>query len=132
MSRHKKSRRPGSTGDVDLVVVRNRSESDIEGRLRKKIKKRKGLKSGNRHSEAAEVKQKSSAQKLDPRLGSKKKIPLIVEDKKKATKQERRQAAEKELEMLENDPQLNVLLDRIESGEKLGSGLQSYVDKKLD
>ncbi len=34
--------------------------------------------------------------------------------------------------MLENDAQLNVLLDRIESGENLGAGLQKYVDEKLD
>ncbi len=37
-----------------------------------------------------------------------------------------------ELEKLEQDPQLNVLLDRIENGEKLGAGLQNYVDEKLD
>jgi ribosome assembly protein YihI (activator of Der GTPase) len=34
--------------------------------------------------------------------------------------------------MLENDAQLNVLLDRIDNGEKLGAGLQKYVDEKLD
>ena len=34
--------------------------------------------------------------------------------------------------MLENDAQLNVLLDRIDNGEKLGAGLQKYVDQKLD
>ncbi len=48
------------------------------------------------------------------------------------TKQERRLSAEQELEMLENDAQLNVLLDRIEAGENLGTGLQKYVDEKLD
>ena len=132
MSRNKKSRKPGSTGDVDLIVTRNRSQSDVEGRLRKKMKKRKGLKTGSRHSEAAEVARKGTGQVKDPRLGSKKKIPLVVEEKKKPTKQERRLSAEKELEMLENDAQLNVLLDRLENGEKLGAGLQNYVDQKLD
>lgn len=48
------------------------------------------------------------------------------------TKQERRLSAVQELEMLENDAQLNVLLDRIEAGENLGTGLQKYVDEKLD
>lgn len=132
MSRQKKSRKPGSMGDVDLIITRNRTESDVEGRLRKKLKKRKGLKTGQRHSEAAEKQHKSNAVKKDPRIGSKKKIPLIVEGKKKTSKQERRQSAAQELEMLENDAQLNVLLDRIENGEKLGAGLQSYVDEKLD
>ena len=132
MSRNKKSRKPGSTGDVDLIVTRNRSQSDVEGRLRKKMKKRKGLKTGSRHSEAAEAARKGTGQVKDPRLGSKKKIPLVVEAKKKPSKQERQLSAEKELEMLENDAQLNVLLDRLDNGEKLGAGLQNYVDQKLD
>ncbi|CAH0542042.1 Der GTPase-activating protein YihI [Vibrio marisflavi] len=131
MSRNKKSRKPGSTGDVDLIVTRNRTESDVEGRLRKKLKKRKGLKTGNRNSEASEAQFASGKQKRDPRLGSKKKIPLVV-DTKKPTKQEKKLSAEKELEMLENDAQLTVLLNRIEQGEKLGSGLQNYVDERLD
>lgn len=132
MSRNKKSRKPGSTGDMDLIVVRNRNESDVEGRLRKKLKKRKGQKTGSRHSMANEQRSGAKAEKRDPRIGSKKKIPLVVEAKKKPSKQERRLSAEQELAMLENDGQLNVLLDRIENGENLGAGLQRYVDEKLD
>lgn len=132
MSRSKKSRKPGAAGAPDIIVTRNRTESDVEGRLRKRAKKRKGLKTGNRNSDANEQKQRAAAQNRDPRLGSKKKIPLIVEPAKKMTKQERRLSAEQELEMLENDAQLNVLLDRIEAGENLGTGLQKYVDEKLD
>ncbi|EGQ7841235.1 Der GTPase-activating protein YihI [Vibrio alginolyticus] len=132
MSRSKKSRKPGAAGAPEFVVTRNRTESDVEGRLRKRAKKRKGLKTGNRNSEANEQKKQAAAQNRDPRLGSKKKIPLIVEPAKKMTKQERRLSAEQELEMLENDAQLNVLLDRIEAGENLGTGLQKFVDEKLD
>ncbi|BFN32806.1 Der GTPase-activating protein YihI [Vibrio harveyi] len=132
MSRKKKSRKPGASGAPEFVVTRNRTESDVEGRLRKRAKKRKGLKTGSRNSDAEEQKKQAAAQKRDPRLGSKKKIPLIVEPAKKQTKQERRLSAEQELEMLENDAQLNVLLDRIEVGENLGTGLQKYVDEKLD
>lgn len=128
MSRSKKAR---SGGNGDVVVVRNRSQSDVEGRLRKKDKKRKGLKTGNRHSDAQSEQQHSAGQKRDPRLGSKKKIPLIVAAAKKPTKVERRINAEKELEVLENDAQLNVLLDRLDNGDKLGVGLQKYVDEKL-
>lgn len=51
---------------------------------------------------------------------------------KKLNKQERKLAAEQELAMLEKDAQLNVLLDRLDNGEKLGIGLQKYVDEKLD
>lgn len=129
MSRMKKAR---SAGSSEVIVVRQRSEADKLGRQLKKQKKHKGLKSGSRHSkEDASV--VSLGQKAkDPRIGSKKKIPLIVDAPKKMAKQERRLSAEQELEMLENDAQLNVLLERLEQGENLGAGLQQYVDQKLD
>lgn len=132
MSRSKKSRKPGAMGAPEEMVTRNRSTSDVEGRERKRLKKRKGLKSGSRHSEGNDQNNRGASQKRDPRLGSKKKIPLIVEPVKKQTKSERRVSAAQELEMLENDAQLNTLLDRIESGENLGAGLQKLVDEKLD
>lgn len=129
MSRSKKSR---SGGNGDLIIVRSRSQADVEGRLRKREKKRKGLKTGNRNSEAKEQQKRQASQARDPRLGSQKKIPLIVEAPKKLSKTQRRQAAEQELAMLENDAQLNVLLDRLDNGDNLGAGLQAYVDEKLD
>jgi ribosome assembly protein YihI (activator of Der GTPase) len=128
MSRSKKSR---SGGNTDTVVVRNRTQSDVEGRLRKKDKKRKGLKTGNRNADGNEPSANSVGKGRDPRLGSKKKIPLVVENKTKPTKAQRQLSAEQELEMLENDAQLNVLLDRLDNGESLGAGLQKYVDQKL-
>lgn len=128
MSRNKKLK---SGGNGDIIVVRNRSEADVEGRLRKRDKKRKGLKTGNRNAESKNQKQQTVGQNRDPRLGSKKKIPLVVEAVKKPTKAQRRISAEKELEMLENDAQLLVLLDRLDNGDNLGAGLQKYVDEKL-
>lgn len=132
MSRSKKSRKPGSAGVEELIVTRNRTESDIEGRLRKRLKKRKGLKTGNRNAVEAKAEQHHSKQKRDPRIGSKKPIPLIVETKAKPNKAQRRVSAEQELEQIQNDAQLNILIDRLENGEKLGAGLQSYVDQKLN
>lgn len=129
MSRSKKSRSGG--GAAEVIVVRNRTQSDVDGRQLKRDKKRKGLKTGSRNAEVKSQKEQKASQNRDPRLGSKKKIPLIVEAVKKPTKVERRINAEKELEMLENDAQLNVLLDRIDEGENLGAGLQKYVDEKL-
>lgn len=38
MSRSKKSRKPGTNSNDQLVVVRTRSESELESRLRKKLK----------------------------------------------------------------------------------------------
>jgi len=129
MSRKKKVR---SAGNADVVVVRQRSESDVEGRLRKKLKKRKGLKSGNRHSTASEAAKRANSAQRDPRLGSKKKIPLVVEAKAEPTKEERLLLAEKELAQIERDAQFSALLTRLDNGEKLGAGLQAYVDEKLD
>lgn len=135
MTRKKKSRKPGAAAPTENVT-RNRTQSDVDARLRKKEKKRKGLKAGARHSEGSAKKQQTQGQKKDPRLGSKKPIPLIVAPKAKpgtaAAKKERRLSAEQELAQLENDTQLNVLLDRLENGENLGAGLQNYVDEKLD
>ncbi|MEC6798671.1 Der GTPase-activating protein YihI [Photobacterium sp. S4TG1] len=131
MTRKKRARTVGSEGPA---VYREKSNSkvDVETRERQKAKKRKGLKSGSRHSAVEDNKQRNGGQKKDPRLGSKKLVPLIVEPKKPQTKQQRRLSAEQELAMLENDAQLMVLLDRIDAGEKLGAGLQKQVDLKLD
>jgi hypothetical protein len=122
----------GVNGDLVFARKSNRKNVDIEGRLRKKEKKRKGLKTGSRHSQGQEGELAKSKQHRDPRLGSKKKVPLIVDEPKKQTKQERRLSAEQELIQLENDAQLQVLLSRLDNGEKLGAGLQKYVDEKLD
>lgn len=131
MSRSKKSRKPGSLGAEEIIITRNRTESDVEGRIRKRLKNRKGLKSGNRHSMGMKDEQHEAQGRKDPRHGSKKKVPLIV-NTKKPTKADRRILAEEELEQIQNDAQLNILIDRLDNGEKLGAGLQSYVDKKLD
>ncbi|WP_099610343.1 Der GTPase-activating protein YihI [Vibrio fujianensis] len=131
MSREKKTK-TGINGDLVFARKHNRTNAEMEGRERKKQKKRKGLKSGSRHSDGSSTSQGAGTQVRDPRLGSKKKIPLVVETNKKASKQARRLDAEQELKQLENDAQLNVLLDRLDNGEKLGAGLQKYVDEKLD
>lgn len=122
----------GINGDLVFARKHNRKNDDIEGRERKKQKKRKGLKTGNRNSDAKQTEQRQASAKRDPRLGSKKKIPLVVEAAKKPSKQQRKLNAQQELEMLENDAQLNVLLDRLDNGENLGAGLQKYVNEKLD
>ncbi|WP_153447997.1 Der GTPase-activating protein YihI [Vibrio algicola] len=133
MSRNKKARKPGSTGSEELMVTRNRSESNVEGRLRKRVNKRKGLKTGSRHADTEQKKQHTGlGQVKDPRHGSKKAIPLVVEVKTKPSKQQRKLNAEQELEAIQNDAQLNVLIDRLENGDKLGAGLQKFVDEKLD
>ncbi|CAH0532316.1 Der GTPase-activating protein YihI [Vibrio stylophorae] len=135
MSRKKKSRRPGSEGPA---VYREKSSSALnqEGRLRQKLRKRKGLKAGARHSEGKSQGTGMAQGQRDPRIGSKKAIPLVVattapELKKGGVVERQRMSTEKELQMLENDVQLNALLDRLDNGERLGAGMQAYVDEKL-
>lgn len=43
MGRSKKSRKPGALGAPEPMVTRNRSESDVEGRERKRVKSVKAL-----------------------------------------------------------------------------------------
>ncbi|MDD1795673.1 GTPase-activating protein [Enterovibrio makurazakiensis] len=135
MTRKKKARKVGSEGPAQYKD-RSLSRDDIAALAAKRKNRRKGLKAGSRHSDGTVEQQRTAHAQRDPRLGSKTAVPLIVEQKphpkSAAGKKVRRISAEKELEMLENDAQLNVLLDRIENGEKLGAGLQSYVDEKLD
>lgn len=135
MTRKKKGRKVGSEGPAQYVD-KSLTKDDVAALARKRKNKRKGLKAGSRHSEGKSAQQRQAQAQRDPRLGSKKPIALVVEakphPKSAEAKKARRLSAEQELEMLENDAQLNVLLDRIENGERLGAGLQQYVDQKLD
>lgn len=135
MTRKKKARKVGSEGPAQYSE-KSLTKEDIAALARKRKSKRKGLKSGSRHSEGKTAQQRQAQAQRDPRLGSKKPIQLVVEakphPKSAEAKKARRLSAEQELEMLENDAQLNVLLDRIEKGDSLGAGLQQYVDEKLD
>ncbi|WBA11574.1 Der GTPase-activating protein YihI [Salinivibrio kushneri] len=128
MTRKKKTRRVGSEGPAQYVD-KNQNEQDRIARMLKKQKKRKGKKAGSRHSEEDNKQVRLSGGKKDPRIGSKKPIPLGTDAEKP---KQPKLTPEQELAKLEQDPQLNVLLDRIENGEKLGAGLQAYVDEKLD
>lgn len=135
MTRKKRGRRPGSEGPA-RYDDRTPTNDELASRMMKKLKKRKGHKAGSRHSAAETAAAAKTRQQRDPRLGSKKPIQLVVEakphPKSAEAKKQRRMNAEEELAMLESDAQLHVLLGRIENGERLGAGLQSYVDEKLD
>ncbi len=135
MTRKKKGRKIGSEGPAQYKE-RSLTKDDVAALARKKSNKRKGNQAGSRHSSSEKKGVSQQKQQQDPRIGSKKPIPLVVEatphPKSNAAKKVRKLSAEQELIQLENDPQLNVLLDRLDQGEKLGAGLQAYVDEKLD
>lgn len=131
MTRKKKST-SGINGDLVFVRKRNRKPEDMEGRLRKKQKKHKGLSSGSRYLSGEATSQATDHTPKDPRIGSKKPIPLVVDVKQYQISSAARLTAEQELAQIEQDSQLAALLARLDKGDKLGAGLQAYVDEKLD
>lgn len=120
-----------------------RYELDLAAREEKKKRKHKGLPSGSRLNEGNEQKKVQEKQIKDPRIGSRKKVPLMVEfvnqpEKGKTIKpvpvptEKLRLAPEVELEQLENNECLNQLLDDLEAGKTLSAEDQKFVDECLD
>lgn len=117
-----------------------RYELDAKAREDKKKRKHKGLASGSRHSNAEQNKNNQVIEQKDPRIGSRKKVPLIVEFVNKpekgmtipAVKEPKKLAPEVELERLENNEILNELLDALDEGKTISKADQQFVDECLD
>lgn len=154
MSRQKKTRKIS-----DLMPARKQDKTDISSTKKgkkptryeldnkaweeKRKKKHKGRPSGSRYANAEKADMIVENVKKDPRVGSRKKIPLIVEE---VNQQQNRSAepieivirpkkecsAEQELFELENNEILNQLLDQLEAGAKLSKKDQEFVDQCLD
>ncbi|WP_373766450.1 Der GTPase-activating protein YihI [Glaesserella sp.] len=119
----------------------SRYELDAAAREEKKKRKHKGLPSGSRTTEGIVSKKAESKEIKDPRIGSRKKVPLMVEfvnqpEKGKIIKpvpvEPKRLSAEDELEQLENNECLNQFLDELEAGKTLSAKDQQFVDECLD
>lgn len=126
MSR-KKSRKVGLIG-VRSVPKEQRQSVVSPSKPKKKV----GNPSGSRHSAKVDQEQSHKTQNRDPRVGSKKAVPLIVEDK--PAKQKPKQtffSPKHELEAIENDQQLATLLDKVDNQQTLTPEQQKYVDEKL-
>lgn len=117
-----------------------RSELNKQAWELKRQKKRRGNPPGSRFNIGmAERVTRNEVTERDPRIGSKQAIPLIsaaehslapitsVTDKKQATTLSMQQ----ELDLLENDPRLDALLDRLEDGKILSDADQHWLDSKL-
>ncbi|EPL6454572.1 Der GTPase-activating protein YihI [Providencia rettgeri] len=120
---------------------KTKEELNAEGRERKREKKHRGNKSGSRNQDSSSNNQKSGQNSLvDPRLGSKKPIPLIIDEKqvskpvieKKQPVVKEKLTPEKELELLESDDRLDSLLARLEDGETVNAEEQKYINTCLD
>lgn len=155
MSRQKKTRRltdimPTRKSDKKPEMPKARSgkkltryELDAKAREEKRKRKHKGLDSGSRHS-ATQHKTDANQQTVkDPRIGSRKKVPLVVEFVNKPekglvippVKTKQKPAALDpmlELEQLENNECLNDLLDQLDEGKTLSADDQKFVDECLD
>lgn len=157
MSRQKKSRKisdimPTRKADKTAAMGNkskngkklSRYELDTKAWEAKKKKKHKGLPSGNRHNTSDNNQSKVITEKKDPRLGSRKKVALVVEVVNKPEKGQFIQPVrletpvksqlelEKELTQLENNECLNQLLDQLEAGQKISKEDQRFVDECLD
>ena len=117
---------------------KSREELNQEGRDRKRDKKHRGNAAGSRASGAsASSGSVKGASQADPRVGSKKPIPLgatepQVKKQHKPKSEKPMLSPQAELDLLENDERLDALLERLEEGETLSAEEQSWVDAKLD
>ncbi|ART80415.1 Der GTPase-activating protein YihI [Oceanisphaera avium] len=144
MTRIKKSRTPGQ-----LAASKNTRETAAQTKERQRKAKRKGLAPGSRQN-VPELHEhnKDKQAPTDPRLGSKKPVPLgpatntDAPETKKFTKPApvakitvidecAALSPEQELEQLENDERLNTLLDQVDAGKKLAKADGAWLDARL-
>ncbi|AEF01573.1 MULTISPECIES: Der GTPase-activating protein YihI [Alteromonas] len=131
MARSKKSRKVGLIGvrkDPDRKPGQKRLESTP------RPKKHKGKPAGSRHNvEQGENGTSKRRENQDPRLGSKKPIPLVVKKTTITTPTQKQKFAtpSEELAALEADQRLASLLDKLDDDKQLTKEQQSYVDEKM-
>ena len=119
---------------------KTRAELNMEGRDRQRQKKHKGLTAGNRANPANDQDKGKNKDKTlnDPRLGSKKPVPLVAEGAVAAKPVVKRRevapalSAREELAALESNERLDTLLDQLENGVKLSAEEQTWLDATLD
>lgn len=119
-----------------------RYELDAQAREEKRKRKHKGLPTGSRNTDSAEQKKSVIKEVKDPRIGSRKKVPLMVEfinqpEKGRVIKPIKGEmtkliSPEQELEQLENNECLNQLLDDLEAGKTLSLDDQKFMNECLD
>ncbi|MDY2947877.1 MAG: Der GTPase-activating protein YihI [Mannheimia varigena] len=120
-----------------------RYELDAQAREEKRKRKHKGLPTGSRNADPAEQKKAVEKEVKDPRIGSRKKVPLMVEfvnqpEKGRTIKRvpvepvKPTLSPEQELEQLENNECLNQLLDDLEAGKTLSAEDQQFMNECLD
>ncbi|ACT08958.1 protein of unknown function DUF414 [Dickeya chrysanthemi Ech1591] len=134
------SKGAGRKAPAPKTKRKSREQLDLEARDRKRQKKHRGHAAGSRaQPSGGHQKNGASGKAADPRIGSKKPVSLLPEGTvtpvtSPLTPKEKpaHLSPQEELEMLENDPRLDELLDRLEKGETLPAKDQSWLDETLD
>lgn len=133
---------------VGKVLTKNgrkltRYELDMKAWEDKRQRKRKGNSAGSRNQIATKPSEFRKNFPQDSRLGSRKKIPLIVEEIIPQTRVENENKvankvtneiqfdAQTELMLLENNECLNQLLDQLEEGQTLQPDEEKFVEECL-
>ncbi|MBN7825882.1 GTPase-activating protein [Bowmanella dokdonensis] len=96
----------------------------------KRHKRHSGKPAGSRNTEAKEALVTKSRSPKDPRIGSRKPVPLVAPEKTPAEPL-RHFSPARELKAIEQDQRLEALMDKVDSGHKLTAEEKSYVDKQL-
>jgi uncharacterized protein len=126
-SKRKKTRKVG------LIGVR-KTEDNVKRTSNKpaRPKKHTGKPAGSRHSEGVSKDAANSKQNKDPRLGSKKAVPLTVGAKQEISKPFIKTfTPAQELQSIEDDTRLSHLLDMLDNGESLSREDKQYTKTKL-
>lgn len=135
MTRRKKTRKQGPLGVKSQPKnVREHGATDNS----KKPQRSKGKPAGNRHAEGAAKSAAATGESRqnDPRVGSKRKIPLSVASPAPAPATKQKAAAEplspeQEFAALEENERLQKLLARLDDGKALSAEDQQWVDRQL-
>lgn len=113
----------------------SRSELNEQAWQRKKQKKRRGNPPGSRSNPGlAKAKPPVVVSARDPRIGSKKAVPLTRggdQHNEELSVTTQALSPEQELAWLENHPQLDALLDKLEAGETLDDKDELWLKEKL-
>ncbi|PKH07618.1 Der GTPase-activating protein YihI [Moritella sp. Urea-trap-13] len=149
MTRKRKERSGGPLAIAKSDRAKRETNTQaVEARKQKRLKKRKGLASGNKMAEAETGRKQTNGPRKssDPRVGSKTPIQLVATVtpvaqpkivKVKQPKADVKPVApvltfEQELDKLESDARLNGLLLRLDNNEVLNLDDQDYVDERVE
>ncbi|GAA0860033.1 Der GTPase-activating protein YihI [Aliiglaciecola litoralis] len=130
MARVKKSRKIGQIGVPKESWAPKKPRQSQAG----KPKKHKGNVSGTRNSVVkADAQNSGQRQNNDPRIGSKKPIPLLVKEKSDSVEVKKAKffSPAQELKAIEDDERLATLLDQLDEDKSISKEDQAYVDATL-